>query len=132
MASEHVRAAGGVVLRAGKVCIIHRPDYEDWSLPKGKLDGRETHELWLFNAAGQLLASGPAKGRGHALLSGRVVTATDQGLLSMKIDSGVLVEGTLFTDSEPFVSAGDELHAQPDGSLIVAGHRELIQLSLSP
>jgi 8-oxo-dGTP diphosphatase len=33
-----------VVLRAGKVCIIHRPDYEDWSLPKGKLDGGETHE----------------------------------------------------------------------------------------
>src|SRR3954447_10676125 len=42
--SDHVRAAGGVVLRGGKVCIIHRPDYEDWSLPKGKLDGRETHE----------------------------------------------------------------------------------------
>jgi 8-oxo-dGTP diphosphatase len=44
LASEHVRAAGGVVLRGGKVCIIHRPDYEDWSLPKGKLDGRESHE----------------------------------------------------------------------------------------
>ena len=44
LASEFVRAAGGVVLRSGKVCIIHRPDYEDWSLPKGKLDGRETHE----------------------------------------------------------------------------------------
>src|SRR4029079_3503702 len=44
LASEVVRAAGGVVLRRGKVCIIHRPDYEDWSLPKGKLAGRETHE----------------------------------------------------------------------------------------
>jgi len=44
LASEFVRAAGGVVLRSGKVCIIHRPDYEDWSLPKGKLDGGETHE----------------------------------------------------------------------------------------
>ena len=44
LASEFVRGAGGVVLRGGKVCIIHRPDYEDWSLPKGKLDGRETHE----------------------------------------------------------------------------------------
>jgi len=28
LASEFVRAAGGVVLRSGKVCIIHRPDYE--------------------------------------------------------------------------------------------------------
>jgi 8-oxo-dGTP diphosphatase len=44
LASEYVRAAGGVILRGGKVCIIHRPDYEDWSLPKGKLDGRETYE----------------------------------------------------------------------------------------
>ncbi|WP_270038962.1 NUDIX hydrolase [Solirubrobacter ginsenosidimutans] len=44
LASETVRAAGGVALRHGKVCIIHRPDYEDWSLPKGKLDGSESHE----------------------------------------------------------------------------------------
>lgn len=41
---SHVQAAGGVVLRKGKLCIIHRPDYEDWSLPKGKLTPGETHE----------------------------------------------------------------------------------------
>lgn len=41
---SHVQAAGGVVLRKGKVCVIHRPDYEDWSLPKGKLTDGETHE----------------------------------------------------------------------------------------
>lgn len=39
-----VQAAGGVILREGRVCVIHRPDYEDWSLPKGKLDDGETHE----------------------------------------------------------------------------------------
>jgi 8-oxo-dGTP diphosphatase len=44
LASKLVRAAGGVVLRAGEVCIIHRPDYEDWSLPKGKLYKGETHK----------------------------------------------------------------------------------------
>jgi 8-oxo-dGTP diphosphatase len=44
LTSENVRAAGGVILRGGKVCIIHRPDYEDWSLPKGKLTAGETHE----------------------------------------------------------------------------------------
>jgi 8-oxo-dGTP diphosphatase len=40
MASE-VRAAGGVVVRrrdAGvEVAVVHRPKYDDWSLPKGKL-----------------------------------------------------------------------------------------------
>lgn len=41
---RHVQAAGGVILDDGRVCVIHRPDYEDWSLPKGKLDGSETHE----------------------------------------------------------------------------------------
>jgi 8-oxo-dGTP diphosphatase len=39
-----IEAAGGVVLRGGAVCVIHRPDYEDWSLPKGKLSASESHE----------------------------------------------------------------------------------------
>jgi 8-oxo-dGTP pyrophosphatase MutT (NUDIX family) len=43
-----VRAAGGVLVRPGPdgpvVAVIHRPKYEDWSLPKGKLDGDESFE----------------------------------------------------------------------------------------
>jgi 8-oxo-dGTP diphosphatase len=37
-----VRAAGGVVLRDGCVLLIHRPRYDDWTLPKGKLDVGES------------------------------------------------------------------------------------------
>ena len=37
-------AAGGVVTRAGTVALIHRPKYDDWTLPKGKLDLDETFE----------------------------------------------------------------------------------------
>jgi D-3-phosphoglycerate dehydrogenase len=40
-----VRAAGGVLVRSGpdgpEVAVIHRPKYEDWSLPKGKLEEGE-------------------------------------------------------------------------------------------
>jgi 8-oxo-(d)GTP phosphatase len=40
-----VRAAGGVVWRAGgdgvEMALIHRQRYDDWSLPKGKLDHGE-------------------------------------------------------------------------------------------
>jgi 8-oxo-dGTP diphosphatase len=47
-AEPEVRAAGGVLVRAGGdgplVAVIHRPKYEDWSLPKGKLDGDEGFE----------------------------------------------------------------------------------------
>jgi 8-oxo-dGTP diphosphatase len=42
-----VHAAGGVVWRrragALEVLLVHRPRYDDWSLPKGKLDSGETH-----------------------------------------------------------------------------------------
>jgi 8-oxo-dGTP pyrophosphatase MutT (NUDIX family) len=31
-----VRAAGGLVVRDGKVLLVHRPKYDDWSFPKGK------------------------------------------------------------------------------------------------
>ncbi len=40
-----IKAAGGVVVRAGKkgpkVLLVHRPSYDDWSFPKGKLDPGE-------------------------------------------------------------------------------------------
>ena len=39
-----VRAAGGVLVRDGSVLLVHRPKYDDWSLPKGKLEGDETWE----------------------------------------------------------------------------------------
>ena len=35
-----VRAAGGLVVRDGKVLLVHRPKYDDWSFPKGKCDER--------------------------------------------------------------------------------------------
>ncbi|WP_425426256.1 NUDIX hydrolase [Actinokineospora terrae] len=45
----HVRAAGAVLWRpstdpggATEVAVVHRQRYDDWSLPKGKLDRRET------------------------------------------------------------------------------------------
>jgi 8-oxo-dGTP diphosphatase len=39
-----VRAAGGLVLRDGKVLLVHRPKYDDWSFPKGKCDDGEGDE----------------------------------------------------------------------------------------
>src|SRR3954465_13110461 len=39
-----VKAAGGVVVRDGRIAVVHRPKYDDWSLPKGKLDPGEGFE----------------------------------------------------------------------------------------
>jgi 8-oxo-dGTP diphosphatase len=47
-APDVVRAAGGVVTRQGddglQVLVVHRPRYDDWSLPKGKLERGESPE----------------------------------------------------------------------------------------
>jgi len=37
-------AAGGVVEQDGLIAVVHRPRYDDWSLPKGKLDKNESAE----------------------------------------------------------------------------------------
>ena len=44
-----MRAGGGVVRRrradgTAEYAVVHRPRYDDWSLPKGKLDPGETDE----------------------------------------------------------------------------------------
>lgn len=45
---DKVRAAGGVIWRGKgddlRVVVVHRPRYDDWSLPKGKLDDGESYE----------------------------------------------------------------------------------------
>jgi 8-oxo-dGTP diphosphatase len=48
-ANNVVRAAGGVVTRPApgggiEVLVVHRPRYDDWSLPKGKTEAGERDE----------------------------------------------------------------------------------------
>jgi len=46
--AAEVKAGGGVVVRRGEhgpeVAVVHRPRYDDWSFPKGKLDRGESFE----------------------------------------------------------------------------------------
>src|SRR4051794_19136913 len=47
--AAEVKASGGVVWRRGpggapELVVVHRPRYDDWSLPKGKLDAGESWE----------------------------------------------------------------------------------------
>ena len=44
-----IKAAGGIVCRKGasgktEIVVVHRPAYDDWTLPKGKIDPEETPE----------------------------------------------------------------------------------------
>jgi 8-oxo-dGTP diphosphatase len=55
-----VRAAGGVVVHDGDVLLVHRPEHDDWTFPKGKAEKgepaeacalREVHEETGFRCA---------------------------------------------------------------------------------
>jgi 8-oxo-dGTP diphosphatase len=42
--TDPLKAAGGLVLRDGRVLLVHRPAHEDWAFPKGKLEEGESWE----------------------------------------------------------------------------------------
>lgn len=62
-----IRAAGGVVwmLRGGviHVALVHRPRYDDWSLPKGKLEAGESELAAAVREIGEELGSRVAVSR---------------------------------------------------------------------
>ncbi len=68
-----VHAAGCVVWRRGptgvEVLVVHRPRYDDWSLPKGKREPGETDEECarreLFEETGLTGELGPEVGQVH-------------------------------------------------------------------
>ena len=44
MPSDPLRAAGGLVRRGERLLVVHRPKYDDWTFPKGKLEAGENWE----------------------------------------------------------------------------------------
>ena len=68
--SARIEAAGVVLVRPGadgpEVAVVHRPHRSDWSLPKGKLEAGERHEVAAvretFEETGVRCALGPDLG----------------------------------------------------------------------
>jgi 8-oxo-dGTP diphosphatase len=64
-----IRAAGGILFRDGRVLLVHRPKYDDWSFPKGKLEPGESWEdaavREVEEETGLACEVGPEVGRTH-------------------------------------------------------------------
>jgi 8-oxo-dGTP diphosphatase len=75
---QPIKAAGGVVWREGEngrqVLLVHRPKYDDWSLPKGKLANREPAPLAavreIAEETGWRVRLGPELRTTHYLFNG--------------------------------------------------------------
>jgi 8-oxo-dGTP diphosphatase len=93
-----IRAAGGVVLREGRVLLVHRARYDDWSLPKGKLEPGETwedaalREVW--EETGLRCELGAFLGSSHYRVNGApkevrwwAMTSDDEGGPSNEVDA---------------------------------------------
>lgn len=101
-ASKIVRAAGAVLWRPGyresavEIAVIHRPRYDDWSLPKGKADPGETEPLTAVREV--------FEETGHRVqLSRRVATVRypiEQGTKKVRYWSACSVGGTFTPSSE--------------------------------
>jgi 8-oxo-dGTP diphosphatase len=77
-----VRAAGGVVWRVHKgrveIALVHRPRYDDWALPKGKLEPGETELAAGVREVREELGSEVAVSRRIGRSSYRIDGATKQ------------------------------------------------------
>jgi 8-oxo-(d)GTP phosphatase len=100
--SKAVLAAGAVLWRpngdpaAPEIAIIHRPRYDDWSLPKGKVDPGETEPV---TAVREVLEE-----TGYASHLGRRLTAVsypvEQGIKKVRYWSARCVDGAFTPNLE--------------------------------
>ncbi len=102
MAKQHILAAGAVLWRprdgaaTPEVAIIHRPRYDDWSLPKGKVDSGETEPVAAVREIEEETGF-------HAHLGRRLTTVTyplDPGIKKVRYWAGRCVSGQFSVNDE--------------------------------
>ena len=101
-ASKAVLAAGAVLWRPGsdatvpEIAIVHRPRYDDWSLPKGKVDPGETEPVTAVREV--------AEETGYRSHLGRRLTAVsypvEQGVKKVRYWTARAVGGEFSPNSE--------------------------------
>ncbi|MGH3960642.1 NUDIX hydrolase [Mycobacterium sp.] len=101
-ADRTVRAAGAVLWRPGprdpavEVALIHRPRYDDWSLPKGKVDPGETEPVTAVREV--------FEETGHGVHLGRRVTSVsypiEQGTKKVRYWAARSLDGSFTPNHE--------------------------------
>jgi 8-oxo-dGTP pyrophosphatase MutT (NUDIX family) len=122
-----IRAAGGVIVRDGRVLLVHRPRYDDWSLPKGKCKRKEGDEACALREVEEEtglrceIERPVAESRYHALAGPKVV----QWFLMRCGDDGAFEPGDEVDQVEwvPIEEAGDRLTYERDARVLADATR---------
>ncbi|WP_159233896.1 NUDIX hydrolase [Mycolicibacterium vanbaalenii] len=102
MAKNRILAAGAVLWRPSdgastpEVAIIHRPRYDDWSLPKGKVDSGETEPVTAVREIAEETGF-------HAHLGRRLTTVSyplDPGIKKVRYWAGRCINGQFSVNDE--------------------------------
>ena len=92
--------------------------------------GKMFNSMYLIDAKGNLLASAKEEAGNSRILSsihnkvlggGKIITASDEGLILLEPDSGQIKEVKIFTDTEPFVDEKVQLFTGGGGLYVVSG-----------
>ena len=106
--SKAVLAAGAVLWRpngdaaAPEVAIIHRPRYDDWSLPKGKVDPGETEPVTAVREVHEETGYSSILGRRLAAVSYPV----EQGIKKVRYWAARRVDGDFSPNAKSTSSSG--------------------------
>ena len=107
MPERTVRAAGGVLWRRVddevQVALVHRPKYDDWSLPKGKLDRGES---WVAGAVREVREE-----TGFGVAVGRTLGESRYRVLDRGRDAPKTVRWWAMRALEGSFTAGTEVDA---------------------
>ncbi len=101
--NKSVLAAGAVVWRASddgaepEVAVIHRPRYDDWSLPKGKVDAGESEPITAVREVHEETGYSSHLGRRLTSVSYRVET---QGIKKVQYWAARAVDGDFTPNDE--------------------------------
>jgi 8-oxo-dGTP diphosphatase len=124
--SDRIHAAGGIVVRDGRVLLVHRPRYDDWTFPKGKLDPGESFEDAAVREVEE--ETGVRCSLGHELASTRYEVGGRPKLVRywlMTPESETAFEPNDETDDLRWLAPEDA-----NGLLTYARNRELLRIAV--
>ena len=101
--------------------------------------GETLHQCTLVKQTGEIVATEEARSADNRWISSVrfgcaagnfLFVPTDEGIIRIEPNTGKLIEGKIFPDTEPFVNSNDHLHVLSDGIYVVS-NKEITKIKIA-